>query len=113
MVCHHCDVRNCWNPDHLFAGTAEDNSRDMITKGRARKGTYDRPRGEASTSSKLTEFQVLEILREAENGASLRALGKRFGICKSHVGAIVRGEKWSHLQRPAPTPEASAGTMRQ
>jgi len=34
-VCHSCDVRNCWNPDHLFSGTRQDNHDDMWAKGRA------------------------------------------------------------------------------
>lgn len=34
MVCHRCDVRNCIRPDHLFLGSAADNTADMIAKGR-------------------------------------------------------------------------------
>jgi len=33
-VCHRCDNSPCCNPDHLFVGTATDNVRDCMAKGR-------------------------------------------------------------------------------
>lgn len=43
QVLHHCDVRNCVNPAHLFVGTIADNMTDKARKGRAKPGPVADP----------------------------------------------------------------------
>jgi len=40
MVCHRCDNPPCCRPEHLFAGTAVDNGKDMAAKGRSAAQTH-------------------------------------------------------------------------
>lgn len=38
FVCHHCDTRACYEVEHLFLGTHQDNMDDMLSKGREARG---------------------------------------------------------------------------
>lgn len=54
LVCHTCDERRCWNPGHLFLGTAGDNNKDCAAKGRHHNSVkthckYGHPYDEANT----------------------------------------------------------------
>lgn len=92
-VLHKCDVRNCWNPGHLFLGTHVDNSRDRENKGRG-----NQPKGEASGRAKLNDDDVLSIRKAYASGdITQRALAKSYGVCHATIGVIARRENWRHI----------------
>lgn len=100
LVCHKCDVRNCWNPDHLFLGTHQDNMDDMIRKGRANFGTPpgNSIRGEDSPNAKLTEEKVIEIRRRFFAGGITKLdLSKEYGVCDKTIGVMIKGRTWKHV----------------
>jgi hypothetical protein len=98
---HKCDGGEigCVRPDHLFAGTYADNIRDMVAKGRCKRGAA---RGEDAGRARLTEQQVIEIRAlYARGGTSFVKLGKRFGVGRSTIGAIAMRKSWRHLKEEA------------
>lgn len=89
FVLHSCDVRNCVRPDHLFSGTAKDNSEDMVSKGRV-------CRGERHPYVKLSENSVSFIRENFEPGNGYD-LAKRFGVTRSTITAVVYRRNWKHV----------------
>lgn len=99
MVLHLCDNRACVNPDHLFLGTAQDNSSDMVAKGRSM-------RGEAHHKAKLSEADVMAI---RQDGRSESVIAADYGVAKSTINAIRARRIWRWLT--ALTPEAFRNTV--
>lgn len=90
QVLHRCDNRRCVNPDHLFLGTAGDNSRDMVNKGRV-------SRGERHPFAKLTAADVTELRRLSECGRPDRELAAVFGTSERNVRHVVDRDTWKHV----------------
>ncbi len=96
-VLHHCDVKLCVRPDHLFSGTLSDNMQDAIAKGRHRPGNTSESasKGEAHHDAKLTVAEVREIrLAYTTEGESQYALARRYGVNAGTINGIVRGRTW-------------------
>lgn len=88
FVCHRCDNPRCSNPVHLFAGTAHDNKRDSMRKGR-------HAHGNRHGNAKLTAQDVIQIRRLYENKqASQVVLATQFGVHQAAIAAIVVGRNW-------------------
>lgn len=83
-VCHKCDVRTCVNPEHLFLGTALDNHRDMVSKGRE----YPKKR--------LTAQDVIEIRLWLEAGeVSLKSVARCYALAPKSVREIRDRKYWN------------------
>lgn len=96
-VLHHCDNPPCTKPDHLFVGTARDNSNDKVLKDR-------QARGERLPQAKLTYGQVVDILNRLavfprQRGA-MTAIARAFNVSVATISDIERGISWKHVPRP-------------
>jgi hypothetical protein len=93
MVCHSCDNPPCCRPSHLFLGNAQDNTDDMMIKGR-----HVSMSGENHGGAILIELEVREIFHLAWQGDfTLQAIGNRFGVSRTLVRYIKYGQSWAHL----------------
>lgn len=99
VVRHHCDNPPCVNLDHLAAGTATQNSQDMIARGR--QGRSGVP-GESNPWAKLTADNVAEMRRMVRAGSSIRAAARHFGVAHSCALSAVRGRTWAHVTEEPP-----------
>jgi len=92
FVCHKCDNPPCVNPSHLFLGTLQENTADRDAKGRQVKG-------ERVNTAKLTENQVLDILRLYKTGNyTLKDFVAIYHVNVETIRALIKGKTWKHLK---------------
>ena len=96
-VLHRCDNPPCTNPDHLFVGTARDNSDDKGSKDRQAKGGR-------LPQTKLTTAQVSDILSRLaihprQRGTATK-IAHAFNVSRATISDIERGISWKHVPRP-------------
>jgi len=80
-VCHKCDNKLCFNPDHLFIGTQKENMLDCAKK-------------ERFPHAILTWGKVKEIRSLLQSGHRPVELAERFDVCRSTIYMIKNNRQW-------------------
>lgn len=99
LCCHHCDNRQCCNPQHLFVGTHQDNMNDAKMKHRF----PGNPRGKGpilhgieNPNAKLTNEMII-LIRQADPLKSQKQLAHEYGVTQTTISRIQRGNGWTHI----------------
>jgi hypothetical protein len=74
-ILHRCNNRRCVNPEHLYAGTHADNTRDAVMAGTM---------GRKPTTAHLYD-EILELLRK---GKAQTWIAEKLGVSQAHVSNI-------------------------
>jgi hypothetical protein len=96
-VCHHCDVRACCRPDHLFLGSRLDNMQDAARKGRT-------VRGEQKAGARFTEDDIRAIRARWEAGGITKTqIARYYGTRSGVICNIINRRTWAWLSSESGT----------
>ncbi len=94
QINHTCHIRNCVNPDHLYAGTQIENVVDREDAGRT-------ARGEKTHQCKLRAQDVKEIRRQYEyrlgENCLVKNLAAEFEMSSPAISHIIAFRTWKHV----------------
>lgn len=91
LVCHKCDNKKCFNPNHLFLGSSGDNMRDASSK-------------MLLPQAKITPDQVAEIYMRIVNGEPMTRIARDYNVRTTTINSIKSGQSWWHVTRNFPRP---------
>jgi HNH endonuclease len=91
-VLHKCDNPKCVRPTHLFLGTAQDNTDDMLQKGR-----FTPAKGSDQGHAVLSEDVIADVFMLHQNGWTQKLIGQRYGIAQQTVSDVLRRKAWRHV----------------
>jgi hypothetical protein len=98
QILHTCEARypvgsktgrRCCNPNHLYAGSPQDNMDDKVRNERQWRSQWYR--GDRNPNARLSGDQLPQLFEDAKT-MSQRKLAAKYGISKSQVGNLLRGE---------------------
>jgi hypothetical protein len=84
---HHCDNPPCINPEHLYAGTRDDNAKDRVARNRGRKG-------ETIPWAKLKNVDIPVIQKLIKDGVPYTTIQKTYPVAISTFSQIKHGQRW-------------------
>lgn len=86
FVCHSCDIRACWNIEHLWVGKPADNSLDMVKKGRCHEWS-------------VTECPKGHPYDEANTVWGTAASGRPSRECRECMRLRSRNRYWRNVEQ--------------
>jgi hypothetical protein len=91
IVMHTCDNPSCINPEHLKIGTYQDNTQDMIAKGRRVRG--------AQTNNKrfFTDDEVRRVRQKIADGLTNVEIGDQFFVSDVTISKIRHGKVYGDV----------------
>lgn len=88
---HRCDQKDCFNPDHLYAGTRSDNMADAYVSGLLAPLQPHR--------SLLVEDDIFTLLDSLLDGEKRSTLAREYGVGWQTIDDVVKGKTWRETTR--------------